>query len=170
MTLLTALNNCANWTEIRDILNHNVTVNIDKWEDSVAIEGYSGTVTTDQIASLILIIGAVGFLQIKEGSIYVKRMGFNGDENPPIADVSKLLKEKIFIPLRDQLIDLEKTSCFSTLHYKINNVRTRMILVKPALDLLPLLEEEGRDLTGGYRVLYHSLCVTVLDLKFKKSS
>lgn len=124
--------------EFCDILDRRVNVQIDSlWGvDTVAIDGYEGTVSTDLIAEQI-----------------TKKFGHSVKENEEEAGLrlADLLKEKVFIPLRERVKELDVSNCIASLAYKIRN--------SARLGFTPT----DRNLTEGYLVLKHSMCVMYLD-------
>lgn len=104
--------------------------------DSVSVEGYEGSVTTYFIARQIL----DKFHLIKE------------KEEKAALSLFGLMTNKVFIPLRDRIIECDRVSCYlSTLFYKIRNCS--QICWVPS----------DPKLTGGYAVLNHSMCVMLLN-------
>src|SRR5690348_693453 len=122
--------------EFSNIFSKNVAIQINAlWGvDAVSVEGYGGTVTMDFIANAI----ADKFSQIAKGQeiIALKLAG--------------QLISKIFVPLRDRVIHLDRSNCATLLLYKIRNCGR--IFWTP----------EDRDLTARYPVLKHSMWVMFL--------
>lgn len=103
--------------------------------DAVCVEGYEGTVTTDFIAKAV----SAKFSKISE------------DQEQMALKLADDLTSKIFVPLRDRIIQLDRSNCAATLLYKIRNFGR--------IGWTP----EDRNLTAGYAVLKHSMCVMFLN-------
>ena len=138
MMLEAVMNQSQTCEEFCSIFNPKVSVQIDAFwgVDSVSIEGYQGTVTTDFIASQIM-----------------KKFGreIKEDQEESALKLAELLKGKVFIPLRQYVKKLDKYNCWLSITYKIRNC-TR-------IGWTP----EDFELTHGYYVLKHSMCIMVLD-------
>lgn len=138
MRLQEAINKSVNCQGFCEIFEKRVKTELDLfWGlDSVSVEGYEGSVSTHFIAQQIL----GKFHLIKE------------EEEKSALALSEFLTNKVFIPLRDRLMESDRASCgLSTLTYKIRNC-SQMCWVP-----------SDRRLTAGYGVLNHSMCVMFLN-------
>ncbi|NGX34066.1 MAG: hypothetical protein K1060chlam1_00413 [Candidatus Anoxychlamydiales bacterium] len=135
MNLEIAVNNSSTCSQFFNIFDNNVQVDVNTmWgTDNVSVDGYEGTVSTDFIARQL-------FLKFTNDKV-------SDDESTQLAT---LLETKVFIPLRDRIIQLDKYSCCSTLIYKIRNF-TR-------IGWTP----EDFNLTAGYPCLRHSMPLIAL--------
>ena len=120
-----------------NIFSKNVDVQLNTlWGvDAVSVEGYEGTVTTDLIAR----------------AVSDKFNNINEDQEQEALKLADNLTSKVFVPLRDRIIQLDRSSCAATLLYKIRNCGR--------IGWTP----EDRNLTAGYAVLKHSMCVMFLN-------
>ena len=103
MRLDNAINRSTNCRDFCEIFSKGVKVQIDTFwgVDSVSVEGYKGTVTTDFIAE--------------------KLFGIKLGQKEEASQLHDLLKDKVFIPLRNRVIKLDRSNCTATLTYKVRN-------------------------------------------------
>jgi hypothetical protein len=142
MRLDEAINHSCTYAELVQIFDRDVEVQVDTFwgVDSVKVEGYEGTVSTDLIAR----------------HVTLKFSDFSGDVSYEIMQkgplkLAGLLKNKVFTPLRDHLKKLDRSNCMLTLAYKIRNCMR-----------MAWTTQDDR-LTGGYLALKHGTCVMFLE-------
>jgi hypothetical protein len=144
MRLNEAINHSCTYEQLVKIFERDVEVQVDTFwgVDSVKIEGYEGTVSTDLIANHVGRKLSSGF--------HGNACGIETLQRAPLK-LAELLRDKVFTPLRDRLKKLDRTNCMLTLPYKIRNC-VRMAWTP----------QDDR-LTGGYLALKHGTCVLFLE-------
>ncbi|MBS0626884.1 MAG: hypothetical protein JSS09_01585 [Verrucomicrobia bacterium] len=137
MRLDHAINQSHTCKQFDEIFSRNVDVQINTlWGiDAVKVEGFEGTVTTDLIAR----------------AVSDKFNNINEDQAQIALRLADSLTSKVFVPLRDRIIQLDRSNCTTTLLYKMRNCGR--------IGFTP----EDRNLTAGYPVLKHSMCVMFLN-------
>ncbi len=135
MNLEVALNRSQTCEAFYEIFNAHVHVKIDKvWGvDLVSVEGYTGSISTDFIAEEII----AKFSNIKPDESAIQ--------------LAELLKNKVFIPLRERVVKLEINDCSALLFYTLRNI--------VRISYTP----DCPHLSHGYAVLKHSMCLSFLD-------
>jgi hypothetical protein len=138
MQLKDALDHCGTCEGFRKIFEGRVKTEIDLFwgSDSVSIDGYEGSVSTLFIARQIL----QKFHSVKE------------EEAKDALALSELIKDKVFIPLRNRMLEADQDTCnLATIAYQIRNCAQNCWT--PA----------DPKFTAGYHVLNHSMCLMLLD-------
>ncbi len=132
MTLATSISNSLTCKQLCQIFEKNVRVDIDTmWgTDSVSVNGYEDAVSTNFIASHVI----NNLWDVDES------------QKDSAQTLQNLLENKVFCPLRDRFLQLERDNRFAALVYKIRNL-TRICYTP-----------DNPKLTAGYTCLKHSVC------------